>query len=166
MTDSILDDVEALLEKEFGDKQILEQIQRAAQHNEIISNFERNYVRKLTEKHLGQQPPFENKTPEIAKPINPDVEIPTTFASQSSETAQVLAPQKRVTKPSSKNNMILIGIGVAVLAIIIIAAVSLSGTSDRNPTDIEPTQTSSTSDSFLINLDSSSYKKGDIISIN
>ena len=51
MPDTILDDVKALLDKEFGDKRILEQIQRAAQNDEVISNFERNYVRKLAEKH-------------------------------------------------------------------------------------------------------------------
>ena len=167
MADSILDDVEALLEKELGDKQILEQIQRAAQNSEVISNFERNYVKKLTAKHFGQPPPpFENKTPEIAKPTSPDVEIPTTFASQPRETPQVLAPQKRITKSSSKNNMIMIGIGVAVLAIIIIAAVSLSGNPDSNPTNNVPNQTTSTSDTFSVNIDSSSYQRGDIISIN
>jgi hypothetical protein len=52
MSDPILDDVQALLDKEFGDKRILDQILRAAQNNEVISNFERNYVRKLAEKHL------------------------------------------------------------------------------------------------------------------
>ncbi len=62
MPDPILDDVQALLAKEFGDKRILEQIQRAAQNNEVISNFERNYVRKLAEKHLGKKPLIEKKT--------------------------------------------------------------------------------------------------------
>jgi hypothetical protein len=56
MPDPILDDVQALLDKEFGDKRILEQILRAAQNDEVISNFERNYVRKLGEKHLGKIP--------------------------------------------------------------------------------------------------------------
>jgi hypothetical protein len=56
MSDPILDDVQALLDKEFGDKRILDQILRAAQNNEVISNFERNYVRKLAEKHLGKKP--------------------------------------------------------------------------------------------------------------
>ena len=36
MPDPILDDVQALLAKEFGDKRILEQIQRAAQNDEEI----------------------------------------------------------------------------------------------------------------------------------
>ena len=36
MPDTILDDVQALLDKEVGDKRILEQILRAAQNNEVI----------------------------------------------------------------------------------------------------------------------------------
>ncbi len=59
----------------------------------------------------------------------------------------------------------MIGVGVAVLAIII-SAVSLSDISDITPTNTESNQGSSTSKSFSIITDSPSYKKGDIISIN
>ena len=61
--DSLLDDVKALLEKDFGDDRILKQIRRACENNEIISNFERNYVKKLAEKHLGRK----SETPNIEK---------------------------------------------------------------------------------------------------
>ena len=54
MIDSLHDDVKALLDKDFGDDRILKQIFRACENNEIISNYERNYVRKLSEKHLGR----------------------------------------------------------------------------------------------------------------
>ena len=57
MEDSLLDDVKALLDKDFGDDRILKQILRACENNEVISNFERNYVKKLAEKHLGRKPP-------------------------------------------------------------------------------------------------------------
>ena len=53
---TILDDAKALLDKELGDKRILEQICRASENDEVISNFERNYVKKLAEKHLGKTP--------------------------------------------------------------------------------------------------------------
>lgn len=55
MADSLLDDVKALLDKDFGDDRILKQICRACEHNEIISNYERNYVKQLAEKHLGRK---------------------------------------------------------------------------------------------------------------
>ncbi len=52
MTDPLFDDVKALLEKDFGDDRILKQISRACENNEVISNYERNYVKNLAEKHL------------------------------------------------------------------------------------------------------------------
>ena len=55
MTNSLLDDVNALLEKGFGDDRILRQICRACKNDEIISNYERNYVKKLAEEHLGKK---------------------------------------------------------------------------------------------------------------
>ncbi|HUU49113.1 MAG TPA: hypothetical protein VMW55_10090 [Nitrosopumilaceae archaeon] len=164
MTDSIVDDVQVLLDKELGDKRILEQILRAAQNNEVISNFERNYVRKLAEKYLRPKPPTE-KIPEIPKQTVADVSIPSSSSSTASQTAQLWSQTPKVTKSISKNNMIMIGGGIAVLAIIIIAAVSLSGISDTISNNIGPDQTSSISKSFSINADSNSYKKGDIISI-
>jgi hypothetical protein len=39
MSDPILDDVQALLDQEFGDKRILEQIQRAAQKLVILKEI-------------------------------------------------------------------------------------------------------------------------------
>jgi hypothetical protein len=59
----------------------------------------------------------------------------------------------------------MLGVGLASLAIIIITVASLSGVSDIS-FNIEPSQTPSTSESFSIQTDISSYKKGDIISIS
>jgi hypothetical protein len=161
MTDPILDDVQALLDKEFGDKRILEQILRAAQNNEVISNFERNYVRKLAEKHLGKKPLVEKKIPEEPKEPIPDV-MPT--PTPKPQAIQTLSEPPKITKSNSQNNKILLGVGVAALAVIIIVAASLSGTSDISPTtNIDPT--SSATKSFSIKTDQPSYNKGDIISI-
>ena len=35
---------------------ILKQIARACKNNELISNYERNYVQKLAEQYLGKKP--------------------------------------------------------------------------------------------------------------
>jgi len=163
MTDSIVDDVQVLLDRELGDQRILGQIQRAAENNEVISNFERNYVNKLVEKYLRPKPPVENKISEIPKQIVQDVEISPPLKPQ---TTQLWSQAPKITKSTSKNNLIMLGIGIAVLAIIIIVAVSLSGVSDDTSNNTIPNQTSSTSRSFSINTDSTSYNKGDIISIN
>ncbi len=162
MPDPILDDVQALLDKEFGDKRILEQILRAAQNDEVISNFERNYVRKLAEKHLGKKPPIERKIPEEPKQIIPDVITPSPLEPQ---TAQILSKPPKITTSNSKNTKIMLGVGLAALIIIIIAAASLSGVSDNFPGKIEPNQTQDTS-TFSIQTDLLSYEKGDIISIS
>ena len=161
MTDPILDDVQALLDKEFGDKRILEQILRAAQNDEVISNFERNYVRKLAEKHLGKKPLVEKKIPEEPKEPIPDaVPQPT----PKPQTIQTFSESPKIKKSTSQNNKIILGVGVAALVAIIIVAASLSGTSDMSPTTtIDPT--SSVTKSFTIKTDLQSYIKGDIISI-
>lgn len=163
MTDSIVDDVQVLLDKELGDKRILAQILRAAQNNEVISNFERNYVQKLVEKYLRPKPAPEKKIPETPKPTVPEVEFPPTIKPQ---TEQIWSQPAKVSKPTSKNNFILLGVGIAVLAIIIVAAVSMSDLSGTTPINNTPNQISSTSQSFSIVSDSTFYEKGDIISIN
>ena len=160
MSDPILDDVQTLLDKELGDKRILEQIQRAAQNNEVISNFERNYIRKLAEKHLGRKPP------EPPKQIIPDVVIPPTSSIIESQTVQTWSTPSKRKKSSSNNTKFILGGGLAALVIIIIAAASLSGISDNSSGTIEPNQTPNTPKSFSIKTDSSSYQKGDIISIS
>lgn len=162
MADPILDDVQALMDKEFGDRKILEQILRAAKNDEVISNFERNYVRKLAEKHLGKKPltekiketttptPLTSPEPIIQKPIQPIHAI----------------SEPKISKPSSKNNKVLVGVGVAALIIIIIAATSLSGPSEVTPTiNTEPKPKVTTSASFSIKTDQTSFTPGDIISI-
>ena len=163
MPDPILDDVQTLLDKEFGDKRILEQILRAAQNDEVISNFERNYVRKLAEKHLGKTPPIEKKIPEEPKQIIPDVVTP---SHTEPSTLQILTKSPKITTSNSKNTKIILGIGLAALIIIIIAAASLSGVSDNSPGKIEPNQNQNISKSFSIQTDLLSYEEGDIISIS
>jgi len=56
MSDMLLDDVNSLLDGDFGDDRILKQIARACKNNEVISNYERNYVQKLAEQYLGKKP--------------------------------------------------------------------------------------------------------------
>ncbi len=163
MTDSLLDDVKALLDKDFGDDRILKQIFRACENNEVISNYERNYVRKLAEKYLGKRPAIvRTQIPVIEKPIVPDVNL--------SEIPSVLKPQilqstyPQTSSSKSKNLKIMLGVGSIALVIIIAAVVSFTSISDISQT----IETPSTSNSITLSIqtDLSSYNKKDLISIS
>ena len=159
MNDSLIDDVKALLDKDFGDDRILKQICRACENDEVISNYERNYVKKLAEKYLGRRPEIDQiKTPD-EWPTVPDVVMPTT---QSLTKTQALHSSSRVSSSNSKNSKMMLGIGGVVLGIIIIVAISVNGipsTSVKTSTDTIPITLS-------IQTDLLSYGKNDIISIS
>ena len=156
MTDPLIDDVQDLLNKEKGDERILKQIFRACANNEVISNYERNYVRNLAEKYLGRAPPVEEK------PVIPDVSFSNISIKQQIETPQITYPQTVNLK--SKNTKMLLGIGGVISAIMIIIGVSLSGVSYIEFDGFQiPAGSSST---LSIQTDLSVYQKGDIISIS
>jgi hypothetical protein len=164
MTDPILDDVKALLDKDFGDDRILKQIFRACENNEIISNYERNYVRKLSEKHLGRKPEVVSTPLVEEKSTVPDVIMPETNTAQNLQTFQTTTKRSK----NFKNSKMIFGIGGIVLAIIIISAVSFSGISIA-PSTVETSiveSDDSVSDTFFVKTDFSSYNKKDIIAIN
>ena len=162
MTDSLLDDVKALLDKDFGDDRILKQIRRACENNEVISNYERNYVKKLTEEHLGRRPEIiQTKTSIVEKPIVPDVLIPKTSFIQKTQTLQ-----RKSTKRSSnsKNSKIMLGAGGLALVAIIAIAISYTGISDVTSTKVDTGI--STPITLSIQTDLLSYGKNDLISIS
>ena len=162
MTDLLLDDVKALLDKDFGDDRILKQILRACENDEVISNYERNYVRKLAEKYLGRRPEMvQTQTSVEEKSIVPDVIIPETPALKT-QIFQSEPPQ--ISSSNSKNLKIMLGIGVFALVIIIAAVVSFTANFDVNPTMGTPSN-------FIpiklsVQTDLSSYNKKDLISIS
>ena len=158
MANPLLDDVKSLLDKDFGDDRILKQICRACENNEVISNYERNYVRKLAEKHLGKKPEF-TQTPHVEeKSIVLDVPI-----SQIQQPQSLLTEVPRISYSKSKNKKIMFGIGGLALVIIIVAA-SFSGFT----TGITNIGTSSNDIqiSLSIQTDLESYDKKDLISIS
>ena len=160
MTDSLFNDVKALLDKDFGDDRILKQICRACENDEVISNYERNYVRKLAEKHLGKKPEVvQNQTPVEKKLIIPDVIIPEIPSVQKIQIFE--PPPPRISPSNSKNSKLMLGIGGVALVIIIVVAVSFNSISD-----VTSIPTNSISDTLSINTDLSSYNKKDIISIS
>ncbi|MCV0373296.1 MAG: hypothetical protein K5793_07055 [Nitrosarchaeum sp.] len=154
MSDPLFDDVKELLDKEKGDERILKQILRACENNEVISNYERNYVRKLAEKHLGRKPLEDKPAP---KPVVPDVVIPQPMQ------PQVVYKEPPRARTNPKKTKMILGIGAAALTVIALAAASYVGLPDfdvtQPDTDVQVT-------GILLELDSSSYKNKDIISIS
>jgi len=161
MTDPLLDDVKALLDQDFGDDRILKQICRACENNEVISNYERNYVRQLAEKHLGRKPEFTPTPSVVEKPSVPDVLIPEIQPIQQTQSFQTEVP--RISYSKTKNKKIMYGIGGLVLVIIIAAAVSFNGLSTGTTIN---TPSNNTPISLLIQTDLESYNKKDLISIS
>lgn len=162
MTDPLLDDVKALLDEDFGDDRILKQICRACENNEVISNYERNYVRQLAEKHLGKKPEF-IQTPRVEeKHVVADVVIPEIKPIQQTQSFQTEVPRISYSKP--KNKKIVFGIGSFSLVIIIASAIAFSGMTDS--TTNFGTPTNNTPISLSIQTDLESYNKKDLISIS
>ena len=164
MSDPLFDDVKDLLDKEKGDERILKQILRACENNEVISNYERNYVKKLAEKYLGRKS-IEEK-PSIKKPSIPDVVLSEPTSIPKSQTFQ--KEPSKTTKSESKNTKMMLGLGGVALVIIIVIAVTSTGISDvtSNTGETKPIIASPSSTSFSIETDSDSYQTKDIISIS
>jgi len=166
MNDMLLDDVTSLLDGDFGDDRILKQISRACKNNEVISNYERNYVQKLAEQYLGKKPEIIiPKKPENIAPIIPDVVMPKTQSYTQTQTFQ--------SRPSPsfnlKNPKLILGF-TSIVLVIIFAAILSSGTFDSflsnpNPTS-NPTSNPNPTLKLSVQTDLSSYSQKDIISIN
>ena len=156
MNESLLDDVNSLLDGDFGDDRILKQIARACKNNEVISNYERNYVQKLAEQYLG-------KTPEITPSETPKItpsETPEIISSIQTQTLQSQSSTK--SKLSLNNSKLILGLGGIALAIIIAAFIAFSDNtntfSDNTESDIKL--------QLSVQTDLSSYGKNDLISIS
>jgi len=153
MSDILLDDVNSLLDGDFGDDRILKQIARACKNNEVISNYERNYVQKLAEQHLGKKP-LTTKKPETITPEIPKIEIP---KPEPLITTQLSQP---TNNSKTKNSKLFLGFGGVAVVIIIAAALLLSNNIDSSQSNI------ASEIELSIQTDLSSYSKSDLISIN
>lgn len=163
MEESLHDDVKALLDKDFGDDRILKQILRACENDEVISNFERNYVKKLAEKHLGRTPPVEpSEIPPKEEKTIPDVVIPEPAAIRQTQTFQ--APPPKITSGNKKNYKIMMGVGGMALVIAIAIAATYGGISTDSPRVVDPVTPADAS--LSIKSDLKSYDAKDLISIS
>jgi hypothetical protein len=160
MNDILLDDVTSLLDGDFGDDRILKQISRACKNNEIISNYERNYVKKLAEQYLGKKPEIIiPKKPENTTPIIPDVVMPKITSYVQTQTFQ--SRPSRSSSFNLRNPKLILGF-TSIVLVIIFAAILSSNTFDLSTSN----PTSNPMLKLFVEIDSSSYSQKDIISIN
>ena len=161
MVDTILDDVSELINLEKGDFKILERIKRAAERNEVISVYERDYVKKLVETHL--RPKYEEPKNETLK--KPNESTQQTNSIQKPIPKPVIQKQSIfVSRSNSKITKIAFGVGAIALAVILVAGVS-QFEYDTTPEITQPKVSQKTS-GLVIDTDSSTYEIGDIISIS
>ncbi len=183
---SLLDDVKSLLDRDFGDDRILKQIFRACQRDEVISNYERNYVKRLAEMYLEKRPDFSSPdNNDLSQPLttspSPPTTIPDVVLPLTSKTLQIQPLQKSQSKSflSSKKGKVLIGIGIFVVLIMVIAVVAFvsfvnlvsDGTGGAIDAVTPPAVTpiippSTVFEGSFIQTDVSSYVHKDLISIN
>ena len=163
MDESLFDDVNSLLEGDFGDDRILKQIHRACKNNEVISNYERNYVQKLAEQYLGKKPQISSpKKPEITTTI-PDVIMPHI---QPSVQAQKFEPTpNNFSKPRPKNLKLFLGFG-GIILITVVAAALLFSTMNSTSDPITSNPVTEIKVPFSVQTDLSEYGPKDLISIN
>jgi len=154
MSDMLLDDVNSLLDGDFGDDRILKQIARACKNNEVISNYERNYVQKLAEQHLGRKPQTSQKS-EITTPEIPKIEIP-------KPEPVIIQPSTPPHNSKNKNSKLFLGFGGIAVVIIVAAVLLVSNNVDSPPSNI----VSEIEIELSIQTDLSTYTKSDLISIN
>ena len=152
MSDTLLDDVNSLLDGDFGDDRILKQIARACKNNEVISNYERNYVQKLAEQHLGRKSPISKKPEKITE--IPKIEIP--------KPKSLITQYPPAPSSNSNNSKLLLGFGGVALAIIIVAAFAISNNIDSS----QPNVVSEIEMNLSVQTDLTSYAYKDLISIN
>jgi hypothetical protein len=155
MNDMLLDDVNSLLDGDFGDDRILKQIARACKNNEVISNYERNYVQKLAEQHLGKKP-----TATIKKSTTDSTEIPKIEIPQP-EPVISTTPSQFTQNSNSKNSKLFLGFGGIAVIAIVAAALLLSNIDSSTSNSVTEIKVQ-----LSIQTDLSSYAYKDLISIN
>ena len=165
MNESLLDDVNSLLDGDFGDDRILKQIARACKNNEVISNYERNYVQKLAEQYLGKTPKITpSETPKITPSETPKITPSETPEIISSIQTQTLRSQSYTKSNFRLNNpKLILGLGGIASVIIIAAFISFS---DNTNSFSDDDMKSDIKLQLSVQTDLSSYGQNDLISIS
>ena len=143
LADLILDDIKGLLDLKKGDPKILNMIKRAAEQGEVISLYERNYVKNLAEQFLNLEYEELVEAPDLIQEP-----VPEPAANNAAP-----EPQKKRSRLKSKK---------VILGIVVLLAVMIAGSSSS----ISIPSSSAPPSGLTLEADSTSYSSGDIISIS
>ena len=150
---TFITDLDDLIRHRHGDVKKLREIRDTIRHDNFVTTDNKNYVESLITMYLKNQP--------FAKPSS----------HQQSDTKIKLQPKSTPSGSDSKNKVafsfssnkklgILAGVAAAIAIIVVVgfAAINQSGTMDS-------TVSSTVSNPLLVNVDQTTYKIADIISI-
>ena len=150
---TFITDLDDLIRHHHGDVKKLREIRDTIRHDNFVTTDNKNYVESLITMYLKNQP--------FAKPSS----------HQQSDTKIKLQPKSTPSGSDSKNNVafsfssnkklgILAGVAAAIAIIVVVgfAAINQSGMMDS-------TVSSTVSNPLLVNVDQTTYKIADIISI-
>jgi len=176
MDSFIVEDVNALVKLKKGDSSRLNRIKDLCEDNEIISLSDRKYVERLASQYLRKFEPKSQDKPKFTLFEESSISTPKTFEADVSKHQTDLLKEVQITKEvdSKKihsktldfrlNKNILLGTGAIILAIILIATVSMVYNNTEIPNDSDTNI--DTSPEFSLETDEPSYGTADIISIS
>lgn len=190
MADSdMLDDIKALLDGDFGDDRILKEIYQACRNREVISNYERRYVRDLVERYLKKDA-MQGAAPVGDGPAeaSPDVLLPgmqsgrddlgaarrdvvhaEPAAASNADDGHVklISSKTKRSGRSSRTAMIAVVVGLVVVAVAASVALSMAPSDDAPsvPTSGVSDPASPRATGFSIRTDLGSYSEGDFIQV-
>ena len=191
MADSdMLDDIKALLDGDFGDDRILKEIYQACRNREVISNYERRYVRDLVERYLKKDA-MGGAAPSGGGPAeaSPDVLLPGMQSGRDDSGAarrdvvhaepaaaagnaddgpvKLISSKTKRSGRSSRTAVIAVVVGLIVVAVAASVALSMAPSDDAPsvPTSGVSDPASPGATGFSIRTDLGSYSEGDFIQV-
>ena len=151
---TFLTDLDDLIRKHHGDTKKLREIRDVIKHDNFITTDDKNYVESLINEHLTNQP-LEKSSPRKKS----DAKIKLQSKSKTSDSGSQI---NFAFNFSSNKKMGILGGAAAAIAIIVIVGFTTTDQISNNNSTISSTS----NNPLLINIDQSTYKKADIISIS
>ena len=151
---TFLTDLDDLIRNRHGDTKKLREIRDVIKHDNFITTTDKNYVESLIDEHLKNQP-LEKSSPRR----KPSAKIKLESRSKTSDSGSQINFSFNF---SSNKKMGIIGGAAAAIAIIVIVGFTATDQLQSNGSIISSTP----NNPLLINVDQSTYKKADIISIS
>ena len=149
---TFITDLDDLIRYRHGDVKKLREIRDTVRHDNFITTDDKNYVESLITTHLKNQPIDGSSSPKQSHAKIKLQTKPTTSSSSKSDSTSNFLSNKKIG---------MFGGIAAAIAIIVIAGFAVT-----NQTDTVDFVPSTTTEPISVNVDQSTYKNADIISIS